>query len=149
MPFSPNIGDRELACFAFVQDLTVKNVRPVLPVGDSLPISIIIDGDSTILFNDVSSVASGAVTQVITYTVPVGKIFSLNNVQASGSNVAKFDLKLNGNVVSVKRSWWTQFNVTFSFGLFELIAGDILTVEVIHNRPTSGDFECSIVGSLK
>ena len=147
MVFSPNIDDRERDCFAYIQDLTVKNVRPLMDDGDSLPVHIVIGGTSKIFFNEVLSVASGSVTEIVSYTVPAGKLFSLSTVNVSGSNIASYKVKLNGSVIIVKRSWWTRFNLTFGFTLFELQAGDILTVDVTHNRPTSADFECSIIGS--
>lgn len=149
MPISPNIDDREYQVFAGVQNLTVKNVRPVLADGDSISVDLTVKGLSTYFYNEILSVASGSDVDILTYIVPIAKIFHLSSIKISGSNLAIFTIKLNGSTINTSRTWWTSFNKDIPFGSFRLNAGDTLTVSVLHTRPYTGDFECTIIGSVE
>lgn len=102
----------------------------------------------TILHNEISSVAAGVETTVISL-VSAAPNYRINKIETSGDNVAHFRVKINGSTIVNKRSYWTDFNQTFDFEGFEnglvLGVGDILTVTVIHNRPDLGSFEATIM----
>jgi hypothetical protein len=101
-------------------------------------------------YNEVTSVPAGVETTVLTYTCPPTLIDAfLQRIMVSGDNVAKWDILLNGSKIATKRTWWTDFNVDFSFTSFDgtgvsLNTGDIITVEVLHNSSTLGTFEATI-----
>lgn len=72
----------------------------------------------------------------------------IQKIEVSGTNVAEFRVKLNGGVVTKKRTWWTRFNETFDFEQFsngfKILSGDTLTVTVMHIRPYAGDFNVTV-----
>jgi hypothetical protein len=97
------------------------------------------------VFNQVSSVANGVLTDVVTYTVPGIGTFYLNKLDYSGDNIARFQVELNSGIIDIQRTFFAGgLNGVFDFangskGLV-LTAGDILKLRVFHARPTAGDF---------
>lgn len=95
-------------------------------------------------FNEVTSVAPGIQTTVLTY-VGTSAITELMNVEFGGSNIAKFTLTING--VS-KAQHYTYFGSglcgTWDFRALDnglmIGQGDILRISVLHGRPDPGDF---------
>jgi len=101
-------------------------------------------------YSEISSVISSTLTVITTYTVPVNKTATLETVNVSGSNIATYTIEKNTNVISKKHTWFNgPMSEVFSFmtstgGSIQLVAGDIITVKAIHNRPTVGDFNAKI-----
>lgn len=95
--------------------------------------------------NEITSVVSGVETTIISVTA--GVTTHVSKVEVSGENVALFRVKVNGTIVSDKRSWWGAFNQTFDYPLtgLTLSVGDTLTVTVLHNRPTVANFETTVL----
>jgi hypothetical protein len=98
------------------------------------------------IYNEVLAVASGLTTQVVSYTVPVGKTSVLQLGAASGENIAKFILQINGVTQDIARTMFAgPFNIQFQFETgntsgFLLNTGDVATIQVLHNRSYTGDF---------
>lgn len=96
-------------------------------------------------YNEISAVASGVETTVLTVTATVQK--RIQKIEASGDNVAEIRIKLNGITVSKKRIWHCDFNATFNFEQFvngfKLVPTDVLTVTALHTRPDLGSFEAT------
>lgn len=94
--------------------------------------------------NEVSAVPSSVETTLISLIAPP-QGYRFTKVDVSGENIALFKLKLNGSVLMWKRTWWNQFNQSFSFENFQnglkLLPGDVLTVTVYHQRPNPANFE--------
>lgn len=96
------------------------------------------------------SVPSGSTTTIVTYTVPIGKTASLQRVAVSGENIALFTVLVNAVVIDSRRTWFGgSLNTDFNFSAtsdagIDLVAGDVVTVQVLHNRPSTGDFEARI-----
>lgn len=107
------------------------------------------DPDYINTFDSVSSVASGSLVDVVTYTVPAGKLFKLSVIEASGCNVSEYTVDIDGNTEGFKRSYWSNFNVDFNFIGLKLSAGSIIKLKAEHNRPSTGDFEGKILGILE
>lgn len=112
-------------------------------------------GTVTNLFNEISSVASASQTSVITYTVPVGKTFSLQFVEAGGDNIAKYEVFRDTTLIAKRRSYWgAGLDISFLFiqtnsqGLV-FNAGEKIEVKVEHNRPNVADFNARIIGVLE
>lgn len=101
------------------------------------------------LYNGITSVAGGIQTQIVSYTVPVSKTATLHRIEVSGDNYARYDVFYNGNIISTKRTWYSNFNANFEYitrsddGI-SLIAGDVISIKVLHNRPYFGAFESRI-----
>lgn len=98
-------------------------------------------------FGEALAVASGALTVLLTYTMPPTKSGYLERINVSGENIAKYDVYLNGSKIDTRRTYFgASLNEFFDFlsssgdGL-PLISGDIVSVKVLHNRPLTGDFE--------
>lgn len=123
-----------------VNVITPINVSPTAPVGASLQL----------LYDEITNLASGTTSNIISYTVPSGTAALLQKVYISGGNIAKYQLKINGTVVATARTYFGgELNTDFDF-LGQALSGQVLlagnTVEVTVNnfRPTSADFETTL-----
>lgn len=102
------------------------------------------------LFGSISSVGNGILTTILSYTVPISKLDYLSLIEVSGSNMAQFEVYINGTLSARRRTSLTEYNSQFNFlvdseiGL-SLISGTILQIMVIQNRPDLGDYEARIV----
>lgn len=103
-----------------------------------------------ITHNEITLVASGSESNIITITAPLGG-YRIQKIEVSGDNVAIFRVKVDGTTISNKRSWWTNFNQTFDFTRFDngllLAQGQVLTVTVSHSRPNPGNFETTVMAA--
>lgn len=105
-------------------------------------------------YNSISSVGTGILTNVITYTVPVASTFFLERIFVGGSNIATYAVLIDAVPIAQKRTWFSgDISVDFEFESIselgvKLIEGQVITVTVIHNRPDVGDFESTIIGVL-
>jgi hypothetical protein len=94
-----------------------------------------------------SPVSAGITTDVVSYTVPTGKIAYLQLAECSGENIAEWTIELNGDVIGLRRTWFSSgLDTVFDFksspkrGL-PLQAGDVVTVRVNHYRDAAGLFD--------
>ena len=101
-------------------------------------------------YNEVTAVVSGATTQIVTYTVPPSTQGVLQRCPVSGENVARYDLLINGVVQDTLRTMFGgDLTQMFDFtsgndsGLL-LNAGDVVSIQVLHNRPDPASFEARI-----
>lgn len=96
-------------------------------------------------YGETLSVPASTETLVATYTVPVASIARLIRSEFSGDNVATYNLYKNGNPIAKARNYFTNLNGMIDFSTIteeglKITAGDVITLKVIHNRPTVGDF---------
>lgn len=101
-------------------------------------------------FNEISAVATNVETTITTHTAAVGKTSRLQRIVFSGSNIAEYKVKVNGNTIDKKRTYFSGgLDGEFNFmgndipGL-ELSEGDVVTITVKHKRPVVGDFDSRI-----
>lgn len=106
-------------------------------------------GDVTNAFNEVTSVASLATATVITYTVPIGKVFTINEIEFSGDCIGKYTLTVGGSIQSIKRTHFTKYDDEFSLKDYVVTAGQIVLVEVENRSKGNGTFNSNILGRLK
>lgn len=98
-------------------------------------------------FSTVAAVASAATTDIVSYTVPVGKTFYLSYVEFSGENIADFEVLSGVTVIAKKRTYFGgQLSGEFLFERTRFAATTIVKLRVTHARPTTGDFEGRING---
>lgn len=92
------------------------------------------------VYNAITSVPSASLTTVLTYTALVN--LSLKQIQVSGTNIAEYSIRVNGTTVDLQRTYFGgDLNCFFNFGSgINVSAADVVTVKVIHSRPTLGDF---------
>jgi hypothetical protein len=97
------------------------------------------------LYGEVTGVASGVLTTLLTYTATSEA--RLKKVAASGENIAEYQVLVNGNLKSKKRTYFAGgLNVDFTFDNgVELVNGDIVTVRCIHSRPDVADFNSNLI----
>lgn len=114
-----------------------------------------LDEETVSVYDEIAALPSGAESAIVTYTVPVDKIAFLYWIEASGENIARFKVAVNGDVIATRRTHHgsgltTEFNFsTPNKRTYVLQPGDILTVKALHNRPQSGDFEARVEMLLK
>lgn len=103
-------------------------------------------------YNEITTVAAASETTITSYTVPALTTAYLQIVEASGTNIADYKVKLNGSTIARKYTNFgselsVNFNFTNSSGLSGVVlaAGDIITVTVIHNRGATGNFNSNIL----
>lgn len=96
------------------------------------------------IFNEVSSVASGVTTTVVSYTATPGT--KLLKVDMGGGNVASYSLSIGGVLQNKKYTYYQNLNeiMDFKAGL-PLNAGDQIVLSVIHTRPDPADFNAAIL----
>jgi len=103
-----------------------------------------------IQYNEDVAVVSGVLTTIVSYTVPVGATAYLQRVLASGENIAKYQVLVNGTPLATNRTYFgsaldTSFNFSGPSGEGYLLnAGDVVLVQVLHNRPSTADFEATL-----
>lgn len=102
------------------------------------------------VYNEVSAIASGIETIVATHTALAGRRTFLQKVSASGDNIAKYKVKVNGTTVDFRRTnFGSDLNANFFFdgelnpGL-AVGVGAVITVTVLHNRGSVSDFNAKI-----
>jgi len=100
-------------------------------------------------FNEDAAVELDDLTPLVSYTVPVGKVFYLDHIEASGESFAKFTVKIDGNENKVKRSSWGDgFNVDFNYNSFKVTEGKVILLEVLNCGDDTAPFEGTIEGRL-
>ena len=100
------------------------------------------------IYSEANSVASGATTILVQYTVPLSITDAvLERISVSGENIAKFTVFVNGTQIDTRRTFYGsslseyfEFTTGSSEG-FILHPADLLVVKVLHTRPYVGDFE--------
>lgn len=132
-------------------DATEDNVAIADPDGDFLEINP--DGSINVsltqkttssVYGEVSGVASGITTMIS--SLVVGASTYLQRVDFSGTNIAEYELVINGSTVDKKRTYFGgSLNDCFIFdqGL-PVPAGQLIEVYVVHLRPMTGDFNARI-----
>lgn len=109
-----------------------------------------IDSKLTVLpvknyYNEILSISSGSVNTVLSKTVSVAS--KLKTVQVSGTNIAEYEVVLNGSVIDKQRSnFGTSLNCLFTFeNGISLVPTDVLLVRVRHDRPSTGNFNAKFI----
>lgn len=105
-------------------------------------------------FAEVLAVASGSETLILTYTVPVAMTLSLERIDVSGTNIGTYNVYADVPQIARKRTWFNgDFSEVIDFSSpersQEYLAGTVITVKVLHNRPDPGDFEARLQGLLR
>jgi len=152
----PIVADRVIPVDPYGQYYTDNNPLPVAFEGTVSIGSVEIKGSpsgdllNVNIYNEITNVASGVKTTIVSYTVPFGKTGILERITTSGDNVGRYDVYLNGSSVDTQRTYFGgNFNALFEFITgtgdgFVLSAGDIITVTILHTRPFVGMFESRI-----
>lgn len=106
------------------------NVQPASPTVESA-------------YAEITSVPTATLSNVLSYTAL--NATNLKSVHVSGTNVAEYRIRINGVVKAKLNTYWGSFNASLSFqqGL-SVGVGDVVNVQVLHNRPDLGDFNTTL-----
>lgn len=102
-------------------------------------------------YAEASAVPSGVETVIVQYVVSLVLTQALlQRISVSGENVARYQVFINNVVVDTRRTYYGgSFNEYFEFAMssgdgYVLQPGDIVAVKVLHDRPSSGNFQSRI-----
>lgn len=99
-------------------------------------------GNIASIYAEVTGIATGVTTIISQVTVTQAAL--LQKIEFSGTNIAEFELVIDGSTEDKQRTYFgSSLNGKFDFGGgLSLTVGQIVTIYVIHNRPDLGDFNC-------
>ena len=108
-------------------------------------------GDTVASYSEITAIASAVETTILTYSVAVAQAYLLFS-EVSGTNIADYKIKLNGTTINRKYTYFgAPLSAYFdfksgvsSFPGLSLVSGDVITVTVIHNRPSLGNFNANV-----
>lgn len=132
--------------------LEIKN-----DVGNPIPMVSTLLGDGAVSpYGEAPLVAANTDTTIVSLVVPSGKTFYLRHASASGENVARFWLEVDGATVDTQRSAFGNYNVKFTFEASEgerglaVLASKVVRIRVRHKHPEGipGDFDGKLYGIL-
>lgn len=123
----------------------------VIPIGSTqVPNDTAIPDPTGSYYSEANSVATGVLTDVLTFVVPMTPIWHLLRVEFGGNNIANYSLWFNA-VKKDQSFTWFNGNMT---GVWDYVnpggggvlvaSGMIIKVKVVHNRPFVGDFYAKI-----
>lgn len=103
------------------------------------------------VYNEVTGVASGIETTVLTYVIGATGVYYLQLISSAASNVTLYMIKRNGIVMDKQYGSWTQYDFEFDYRSnndlsagFKLTASDVITVTAIHTSPSLASFNARI-----
>lgn len=105
-------------------------------------------GSSLMYYNEISALAEGATTVVLTYNVPANTLAKTKRINVFGTNMGTFVVKLNGVTVDKFSTYFTHYNATIELEDLESISGDIITIEVTNRGCGAADFNANLQGRL-
>jgi hypothetical protein len=95
-------------------------------------------------YAEISGLTTGVTGTVLSYTAQPNQ--KLQKIEFSGTNIAEYELVINGVTQDKKRTYFGQsLNGCFVFddGI-NLVASQPVVIYVVHNRPSMGDFNARI-----
>lgn len=125
-----------------------KFVKIVQTDGETLFVDQKPRGTVNYTYNEVSGIASGVETKINEYLVPIGKGFDSCNVLCSGDNITRFIVKVDGDNIKSKRTWWSDFNAEFKLNNLEFNAGERIEIFAINRGVKVSDYESTIMGNV-
>jgi hypothetical protein len=139
------IGDGTLVVNDGSFDLSISNGVDL--VKGLFPSKVLVNQSGTTLieYSEVTSVASGIETIVVTKTTAVAK--KLTKIVCGGSNIALFTLNIDGAMVAKCRTNFGSLlanELDFGSGI-DVASGKTIELKVLHSRPYVGDFEGSLI----
>lgn len=103
------------------------------------------DGKTTKnIFGEITGIVSGVTSIIASYTAVANT--KLLRIDVGGTNVAAYSIYIDNILIAKKYTYYTTLNESFEFtnGL-PVVTGNIISVEVLHERPHDGDFNTNIL----
>lgn len=120
----------------------------------NIPVSIVsvppVSQSTEFIYTERNNIASGINQQIGVYTVPSNTKTIVQRVFVSGDNIAKYQVRYNGNIVATKRTYYSGLNEVFEFlqslnNGFLMSPGDILSVTALQTISLSStNFESTL-----
>jgi len=118
--------------------------QQVIARGDFEPPGVV-----TNLFSEISSLASLATATIVTFTVPVGKVYFLDLVEFSGDNISEYRVKIAATLEAKKCTYFGgKLTGEFLFNGISIPAGDVVLLEVFNFRGELADYAGRLLGRL-
>lgn len=124
------------------QDVIISLLNEILAEG-------IYPKDYTTTYGEALSVAASAVANIVSYTVPVGKVFYIESFTGSGENLADYEMTLDGVTIDKTRTYYSDLAFVRPQGYKACTAGQVIVLKVSNFQPSSSNFEGKIIGVLK
>ncbi len=116
----------------------------------SNPIPVIFTAGQAInAFDEQNSVAIGSTIDIVTYTVPTGKILALQHVEASGCSISEYSVLVDTAIIGKRRTAHGAYDFVSPFGGIEYSAGSIIKVKANNTSGKVNNYAAKIIGSLK
>jgi hypothetical protein len=130
-----------------------RNIRGKIKAGGTVddPLFVVVEGISvtTYFFEDSVTGVTPSPTEatILTQAFVAGTFENIVLAEVSGTNYAKYRLKVNGAVIATKRTG-PELNLSFDFtgAPFALTTGDSVTITVEHFNVGNIDCDASIFG---
>lgn len=119
--------------------LNVKITANTAPPDPSVSSYTVESGTVATAYNEVSSVPSGTLTTIVSYTCtgPTRIKFA----EVTGTNIAEYTVLVNGIVKNKKRTYYGNLDNSFQFAKgLGISSGDVISLQVTHNQTDLGDF---------
>lgn len=114
--------------------------------GEIFDVNVVSDVGETGYLRGEATCPIGSETLLVSYTVPTSESFALKRILVGGDNIAKYLVKVNGDIVATTRTWWTRFNDSLAFDNLKLSEDDILSVHAINRGASVEILEATILG---
>jgi hypothetical protein len=126
-----------------------SRIRGSVSVDSTTPVTIEGISVTTFFFEDSVTGVTPSPTEstILTQAFVLTTFENLVLVEVSGTNYAKYRLKVNGAILATKRTG-PNLNVNFDFtgAPYALTVGDVVTVTVEHFNAGTEDFEATVFG---
>ena len=140
-------GKNGLDVNVITPDLDIRDLQFATDKVDVSGSSILVtDAENvTNVYNEILSVASGVLSNITSFTATQNS--KLKQIDVSGENIATYEVLVNGNIVSKKRTYFGgPLDTSFFFDKgINFLAGQQVLVRVIHNRPSTANFNANII----
>lgn len=128
-------------------NIAISDGIDTLAINADGSINVVVGGSGGVIsskYTEVLGVVAGITTLIGTYTAVINDF--LQKIDFSGTNIAEYELVINGITQDKKRTYFgSSLNGSFDFndGL-PVPAGQVIEIYVVHNRPSTGDFNSRI-----
>lgn len=128
-------------------NIAISDGTDFLAINPDGSINVVVGGSAGTLntsYTEVTGVVSGITTLIGTHTAVANTL--LQKIEFSGTNIAEYELVINGNTQDKKRTYFgNSLNSKFDFNNGLIIpTGQVIQVYVVHDRPEIGDFNARI-----
>lgn len=105
-------------------------------------------GTPFVIYNEISSLAQNATATVLTYIVPANTLAKLKRINAFGTNMGTYVVKVNGVTIDRFSTYYTHYNESITLEELETASGDIVTIEVTNRGKGAADYNSNLQGRL-